>query len=101
MKKPTKAQRHRIYKDTLKRMEQTADDGYTPFICCSLDLACFAEFNEFPDRKGMSYFPEFAAAKPAKADYVWWPSNKRGNAARFAAIHKMIASTAPTPRKKP
>jgi hypothetical protein len=100
MKKPTKAQRHKIYKAALKHMERDADNGWTPFMCCALDLACFAELNEFPDRENLSeLFPEFAASKPKGADYVWFSPTKSGNATRFATMHKLIADTAPTPRK--
>ena len=102
MRKPTKAERHRIYKGALERMEWFRDQRWTPFICCAIDQACFAEFREFPDRDDMGrLFPEFMGCKPKNADYVWWPSTDRGNAARFAAIRKCIRLTAPKPRKKP
>jgi hypothetical protein len=100
MKKPTKRQRHKIYKAALKQMEFERDKGWRYFICCAIDVACFAEFEDFPEREEMEHlFPEFMATKPKDADYTWWPNTKEGNAARFAAIRKCIHLTAPTPRK--
>lgn len=101
MKKPTKAQRHKIYRGALEHMERERKNGWIPFVCCAIDTACYAEFWEFPEREDMGrLFPEFMACKPKNADYVWWRNTDRGNAARFAAIRKCIRLTAPKPRKK-
>jgi hypothetical protein len=102
MKKPTKAQRHRIYKGALAQMEWERDKGWRYFVCCAIDTACFAELQDFPERENMEdLFPEFMSCKPKNADYTWWPNTDKGNAARFAAIRKCIRLTTPAPRKKP
>lgn len=94
MKKPTKAQRHAIYKKALERF-----DTHPNYLCLVIYKAGGEEYWCYSDEMPM-LFPEFAACKPRTATYSWWGHlMDSGITARRRALLKMIKMSAPKPKK--
>lgn len=95
MKKPTKAQRHAIYKKAMAELPSAE------FICIAIQWATLCGWDPYqPDF--FIAFPEVLEQKPEskRAGYggVWWNLNKKGAEARRRALQRCIDMTAP--RKK-
>lgn len=99
MNKPTKAQRHAIYK---KAMEYFKDSGDCEFLCVCIGLATGWAHHSGLDLE-LSKFPELLAQKPAKVvgeQNPWWRYvHKNPSHQRRRALQRCIDLSAPTPRK--
>lgn len=82
----TKAQRHKIYKETLKKIKEDVQ----ACICLTMDLGC-------PNREYEIRYPEFGKQKPNNKTWgmVWFKENKAGQQKRIAILKKCIKETAP------
>jgi hypothetical protein len=101
MEKPTKAQRHAIYKKALKVLDADIEYGVThPYVCIAIQEATEGAFSAL-DKEDMQNFPEFIKQKPTAASQTgrWWPHDADGNSARRKTLLKCIELTKPTPRK--
>jgi hypothetical protein len=96
MKKPTKAQRHAIYKKALKEFDQNPS-GLCRVVGDLAQLQGFVRVYHVPD-----HWPEFSAQKPVRTSSIgwWWSFTAQGHAARRRALLKMIEMSAPKPRSK-
>jgi hypothetical protein len=94
MKKPTKAERHRIYKKALRLYQEDR----APFLC-----TCIGIVTDWKYTRGLTLdvplFPELLAQRPKGASLAWWPAHH--DSPRIKALNKCIRLTAPKPRKKP
>jgi hypothetical protein len=90
MKKPTKAQRHEIYK---KALDSLADDEWHG-ICYHIDR-CSKPWSTLWSGYNHSLWPELLAVRPREGGGYWWRLDNAGNVARHQALLKMIALSAP------
>jgi hypothetical protein len=95
MKKPTKKERHAIYKEALRLYK----DDREPFICNCVGIATDWKYTE-GILLNLSLFPELLAQRPKGASLSWWPVTN-DHTPRIKALNKCIRLTAPKPRKKP
>jgi len=99
MKKPTKAQRHQIYKDAILYL--TNKNRQSLGICSAIYRALSDDKAKFWDSyEHMSYFPEVLRRKPENITNMtyWWvvPNIK----IRIKVLEECIEETTPKTRKK-
>lgn len=100
MKKPNRAQRHRIYK---KAMEIFKRSGLTEFLCICVVDATRGQYATWHRGLDLECFPELLAQKPKRkrGDDYWWAYNRvTPSRPRYRALKRCIELTKPTPRKK-
>lgn len=66
MKEFTKAERHKIYKESLKRFDELNSSG----LCWVIIRA--SNIRDIISTMVTDYFPEFALFKPSEGAYTWW-----------------------------
>lgn len=96
MKKPTKAQRHAIYKKALERFNETRDNS----LCRQVWYCWGANIETTSPVHMPQYFAELKAQRPKNAGHYWWSNDGNGLNARRRALLRCIKLSAPTKRAK-
>lgn len=96
MKKPTKAERHQIYKDALIIFE----DGYSIGLCSAIHRSLSYDTLNWGPYGCMSFFPELWKRKPigVKKDDYWWKVGDK--ISRIRILKECIEESTPKIKKK-
>lgn len=92
--KPTKRQRHKIYKDALKLIR--SKECTSEFLCHIMADTMKVDRFHWQERY-LDDFPEIKKRKPKNASFTWWRGSYKSP--RIKCLIACIKETAPKPKK--